>query len=161
MIFLRKERGSTRCQGPVPSEWIGTPAGKHQKQLAGKGEMIMERLDDRASTSILGLLTPSNLRKTALVGGNGGGPFTSTGDGESPIVGLRISPGNWNGPVIGHIQPLYDRAGNDPPSSGMTASGPKCPGEGRLRRRRAHCGLRQGEIFRLPGDFHPPPGWTA
>jgi len=35
------------------------------------------------------------------------------------MVGLRYSMGSWSGPVIGHVQPLYDRAGNEPLSSGM------------------------------------------
>jgi hypothetical protein len=120
VIFLRRKGDQLDPKEQYRSEWIGTPAGKHQKQLAGKGEMIIGTFGRQGlNVDALGVLMPSNLGKTALVGGHGGGPFTMTGDGESPMVGLRCSPGNWNGPVIGHIQPLYDRAGNDPPSSGM------------------------------------------
>lgn len=63
--------------------------------------------------------TSSDLRKTAMVGGNGGGPFSSPGDGEKLVRGFRYWPGHWNGPVIGHFSPLYDAAGNDPPAPGL------------------------------------------
>jgi hypothetical protein len=120
VIFLRKKGDGLDPKDQYRGEWIGTPSGKHQKQLAGKGEMIIGTFGRQGlNVDALGLLIAANLRKTALLGGSGGGPFTMMGDGESPVVGLRYSPGHWSGPVIGHLQPLYDRAGNDPPSSGM------------------------------------------
>jgi hypothetical protein len=123
VIFLRKKGDQLDPNEQYRSEWIGTPAGKHQKQLAGKGELIIGTFGRQGlNVDALGVLMPSNLQKTALVGGHGGGPFTMTGNGESPVAGLRCSMGHWNGPVIGHLQPLYHPAGNDPPAPGMDRS---------------------------------------
>jgi hypothetical protein len=41
VIFLRKKADQLDPKDEYRSEWIGTPAGKHQKQLAGKGEVII------------------------------------------------------------------------------------------------------------------------
>ncbi len=53
--------------------------------------------------------------KTETVGGHGGGEFTSVSPTGAPVVGFRVTFGQWAGKqILRQVVPLFDRASSQP-----------------------------------------------
>ncbi len=53
---------------------------------------------------------PSGTAPTDFVGHpRGGSPFIKAGDGTRPMIGLKYRIGSWGHPVIGSVEPLYEK----------------------------------------------------
>ncbi len=126
VIFVRRKDGEIDAKVQYKSDWIGVPGGKNQKQLAGNGETIVGAFGrEGLNLAAIGLLMPSNVRKTELLGGKGGSPFVHTSDAEKPVLGFRYAHGNWGGPVMRQLHPLYEPEGTDEAAPGENLSDTK------------------------------------
>ena len=52
-------------------------------------------------------------------GAQGGGPFSKTGTGSAPVLGVSYTLGDWGGTgCLRQVDPIYDRADAPPPPGG-------------------------------------------
>lgn len=108
VTFMRVKEGRLDAKQAYTGEWIGTPSHIRQEKLGGSGETIVGTFGRKGlNLDALGLLLESDIRKTAIVGGPGGGPFASDVTG-APVTGFGYKLGNWGGrSVLSNLEPVF------------------------------------------------------
>ena len=87
---------------------VADAAGPARRPHAGRPAGVATESRDPAWADALDL--PQGTQRTAFVGhSTGGGPFVSAGDGRRVVIGFRLKMGQWMHPMIGHVEPLYDK----------------------------------------------------
>ena len=87
----------------------GSRARAGRGDAAGDGQSVPTAVKKEEWADAIKL--PEGTARTDFVGdSDGGGPFVKAGEGDRPMIGLKLKMGAWNGhKMIGEVDPIYDK----------------------------------------------------